>query len=111
MRSAGALLDEFTANVSFEEFEDDAKLRAAVERQLEIIGEALRRALTLEPTLSARITDARRVVDFRNVLAHGYFAVSHELVWGIVRGAWPVLRGEIDGLIQEAIGTGPSGNP
>ncbi len=54
-----------------------------MERQFEIIGEALSQALRLHPDLSNRFTDYRRIVAFRNRLIHGYAFVSGEVVWGV----------------------------
>ena len=56
-------------------------LRSAVERQFEIIGEACDQLAKTAPTLAERIPDLRRMVDFRNVLAHAYAIVDDALVW------------------------------
>ena len=51
---------------------DNRMLRSAVERQFEIIGEALSQLAKIDPAVAARIPDLRRIVGFRNVLIHGY---------------------------------------
>jgi uncharacterized protein with HEPN domain len=61
-------------------------LRSAVERQFEIIGEALARLRQVDPVLAATIPELPRIVAFRNVLIHGYATVDNELVWGVVEG-------------------------
>jgi len=55
-----------------------------VERQLEILGEALNRALADEPTLEKRIPEARRIVGIRNRIIHGYDSVDDEIIWDVV---------------------------
>jgi uncharacterized protein with HEPN domain len=98
---ASALIERFTAGKTFEDYEGDPLLRSAVERQFEIVGEALGRMLQLAPGLLPRITDARRIVAFRNRLIHGYASVANELVWGVVEGNLAALRREIQALLDE----------
>lgn len=76
-------------------------LRAAVERQFEIIGEALSKLARLDPELAGGITEHRRIIAFRNILIHGYADVDHRLVWDIVETKLPVLRTELHSLIAE----------
>lgn len=67
---AGQLIATFTADKPFTDYERDAMLRSAVERQFEIIGEALTRLARLDQALAERITEYRRIIAFRNILAH-----------------------------------------
>jgi uncharacterized protein with HEPN domain len=62
------LLVEFTRRKTFADYGGDALLRSAVERQFEVVGEALRVALQHQPKLAADITDARAIVAFRHQL-------------------------------------------
>ena len=57
-------------------------LRTAVERQFEIVGEALTQARAVEPDLVDGIGNARAIIGFRNQLIHGYALVDDEIVWG-----------------------------
>jgi uncharacterized protein with HEPN domain len=66
-------------------------VQSAVERQSEIIGEALKQAVSLDPTLSERISDVSRIIAFRNRLIHGYASVSPQVVWGIATNDIPKL--------------------
>jgi uncharacterized protein with HEPN domain len=77
-------------------------LRAAVERQFEIIGEALVRLARLDEDFVARISEHRRIVAFRNILVHGYADVDDRLVWDVVRSKLPLLLREVDGLLAES---------
>ena len=74
-------------------------LRAAVERQCEIIGEALAKLAKLDEPVAARITDYRRIIAFRNILIHGYTEVDHMLVWEVVTTKVPTLTTEVNALL------------
>lgn len=76
-------------------------LRAAVERMLEIAGEALAQLAKMDAALAERISDHRRIIAFRNVLIHGYSGVDDRLVWDIVETKLPVLRAEVESLLGE----------
>lgn len=67
--AAGQIL-AFIQGKSLDDYRDDVLLRSAVERQFEILGEALNQLSRVDPGLAARVPNLRRVVDFRNVLAH-----------------------------------------
>ncbi len=84
------------------DYQDDKMLQSAVERQFEIVGEALRQAILMDSTLEVKITAARRIIDFRNRLAHGYSEISTALVWGIVERNLPLLSQEVRELIEKA---------
>lgn len=77
----------------------DRMLQSAVERQFEIIGEALNRLLKVDPELGKSITDHRRIVEFRNRLIHGYANVDGETVWAILETMLPKLRNELAEVI------------
>ena len=64
-------------------------LRSAVERQFEIIGEALAKLAKLDPVLAASLTDHRRITAFRNILVHGYADADDRLVWDVVETKLP----------------------
>ncbi|MFO7977689.1 MAG: HepT-like ribonuclease domain-containing protein [Bacteroidales bacterium] len=83
----------------FKEYLKNKLLRRAVEREIEIIGEAINRALKLEPGL--HIENARRIVDTRNWVIHGYDKVDDVVIWGIVVNHLPELQQEIQRFLQE----------
>ena len=76
-------------------------LRSAVERQFEIIGEALTRLARLDEAIAQRISEYRRIIAFRNILVHGYAQVDDRLVWDIVETKLDALRGEVTSLLEE----------
>lgn len=55
-----------------------------------IIGEALSQLLKAEPNLESRIPDARQIINFRNILVHGYYAIERDTVWGILEKDLPL---------------------
>ena len=101
MRSAAALLAEFTRRKSLDGYQADAMLRAAVERQFEIIGEAMNRLARTDEPSAARIDGHRRIIAFRNILIHGYADVDDRLVWDIVETSLPKLVEDIEALIRD----------
>lgn len=65
----------------------------AVERNVEIIGEAVNSLLKISPEIA--ITSARKIVNTRNLLIHGYDSVDSATVWVIIRKHLPVLKEEV----------------
>lgn len=92
---------DFTRGLEFRDFQGNAMARAAVERKFEIIGEALHRMEKTEATALNRISDYRRIIGFRNIIAHGYDVVDVEIVWEAITDYLPVLREEVEGLLAQ----------
>lgn len=84
---------------TFEAYQNDAKTRAAVERHLGIIGEAVN--LYLREPDAKPLPDGRRIVDFRNRLIHSYDNVDDAIVWAVVKTHLPELRIACEGLLAE----------
>lgn len=101
VRQACARIREFTAGKTFVDYSQDALLRAAVERQFEIVGEALNRVAKVDGTIVQRITDHRRIIAFRNILVHAYAQIDARLVWGVVEGNLATLIIEVDTLLGD----------
>ena len=95
------LLKQFTVGKSFGDYERDAMLRAAVEREFEIIGEALGQLTKLDEPVAIRISWHQRIIAFRNVLVHQYADVDDRLVWDVVETYLPSLDAEIEALLME----------
>lgn len=94
----------FAAGRSFDDYLADEMLRAAVERQFEIIGEAFAGLRRVDPALAAGIPDLPRIIAFRNVLSHAYATVDARLVWGVVENDLPRLQTAITQLLGTAPG-------
>ena len=83
----------------FFNFRDDIKTKRAIERNLEIIGEAVGRIVSNEP--QAKINNARKIIDTRNRIIHGYDSVSVEIIWSIVVRDLPKLEREIRAILED----------
>jgi len=94
-------IDSFFTDIpkEFSTYKDDLRTRRAIERNIEIIGEALSRIITKDETI--KISNARKIVDTRNRIIHGYDSVSDEIIWGIVINHIPILQTEVKGLLGE----------
>lgn len=99
---ASDLVRQFTDGRTLDDYVADPMLRSAVERQFEIIGEALNQACRLDPTLAERISYSQQIIAFRHRLIHGYSGVADNVVWGIVEGYLPTLKREVAGLLGGA---------
>ena len=82
----------------FFKYQKELVVKRAVERDLEIIGEAVKELVRLEPNL--KISSSRKIISFRNLLAHSYDSVEDELVWGILQKDIPTLRLEIEAILK-----------
>jgi len=94
-------IGQFTSHKSFSDYTSDPLLRSAVERQFEIIGEALNQLLHIEPNLELRIHSSRQIIAFRNKLIHGYSSISDAVMWGIIETKFPILKDEIEEIADE----------
>ena len=89
---ASADIARFTEGMTPDAYLRDGRTQAAVERKFEIIGEALNRLRGDHPELAERIPRLRRIVDFRNLLIHGYATVIPDRVWGYAQNDLPELH-------------------
>ena len=81
----------------YDTFENDVVFRKFVERNIEIIGEAMNRVLKIQPEIG--ITSARKIVDTRNYVIHAYDSLKPDILWAIVINHIPRLKTEICQLI------------
>lgn len=81
----------------------DALRRSAVERQLEIIGEALNNLRRVDPATASLIPDMHRIIGLRNVLAHGCAVVDDRVVWSAAYRRVPELREVIENLLERGV--------
>ena len=87
--SATSIFDFLQDCPSFEAYLTDKKTRRAVEREFEIIGEAMNRLLKIDPSI--KITDARLIVDFRNFVIHDYNRIDNNIIWAAIQTKLPNL--------------------
>jgi uncharacterized protein with HEPN domain len=83
----------------FVKYQNDLRTKRAIERNIEIIGEALHRIIKQDESIT--ISHSRKIVDTRNRIIHGYDTVSDEVIWGIVIIHLPVLHSEVNALLGE----------
>jgi len=98
---AAGRVERFIAGKRFADYLQDEYLRSAVERQFEIIGEALNRLARTDPSTAATIAELPRVVAFRNILIHGYATVDNKLVWGVIETHLEPLRAKLGQLLAQ----------
>jgi len=86
------LLERFGEGKTLEDYKREPMLRAAVEREFEIVGEALRRLADRDAETAARVPELRRIVAFRNILIHGYAEIDDQIVWEALRTKTVALK-------------------
>ena len=99
-REAADAIATMVAGRSYEDFDRDIMLRSAVERQFEIVGEALGQLSRVDAEIAARVPDLRNIVAFRNILIHGYAAIDRARVWSVVQNDLPRLRAALAELLK-----------
>jgi uncharacterized protein with HEPN domain len=97
---AGRSIQARCTGRAFAEYERDRWFRRTVEREFEIIGEALNRLSQVDPEVAATISELPRIVGFRNRIIHGYDTVDDATVWGVVEAHLPHLLEEIQALLS-----------
>ena len=102
VRRASELITDFVSGRTVGDYEADPFLRSAVERQFEVVGEALNRLRRSDPAVADQISRISRIISFRNVLIHGYDMVDHEVVWDVIETHLPELREQVRTLLAEA---------
>ena len=87
----------------FQYYHEDLKTKRAVERNIEIIGEAINRTLKADNSIASKITDSIAIVGLRNQVIHAYDNISDETIWAILTNHLPILKIEIDKLLKNSI--------
>ena len=96
-------IEEYTKDMSFEDFQNDLKTKDAVIKNLIEIGEAVSH-ITSEYKGKCQHIPWKKIKDFRNFLVHEYFNVDDEIIWEVVKNELSKLRSCIDRLLQEITG-------
>jgi uncharacterized protein with HEPN domain len=95
-RAAAETVRDFIGGRTLEDYRSDLMLRSAVERQFEILGEALGRAIKVEPGLQEWVPALRGAIDFRNVIAHEYDRLADATIWDIACNELPALLADLE---------------
>ena len=101
VKDAISEIEEYFVNYpkDFNKYKNNTLLKRAVERDLEIIGEAVNRILKKQPDFP--IKNAKRIVGLRNQIIHTYDSISDENIWAILLKHIPLLKSEVDRLINK----------
>ncbi|TKJ38339.1 MAG: hypothetical protein CEE38_04800 [Planctomycetes bacterium B3_Pla] len=99
IRQASEHVLDFSKDKELSDYKSDALLRSGIERQFEIIGEAVNRLARAEPDVANQISHYKRVISFRNILIHGYDIVEHPVVWDVVTNDLPSLYEQVRTLL------------
>lgn len=102
MQQAARAISSFVTGKGEADYLSDLMLRSAVERQFEIIGEAMTRLAKGDIDTAVRVSEYRGIIAFRNQLIHGYHDIEHPISWRIVAAKLPVLLVEVDALLAAA---------
>lgn len=100
-RYAAEKIGRFTLGRTLNDYLTDEMLRSAVERQFEIIGEALVCLRRTHPAIAAEIPDVHEIIAFRNVLIHGYATINNRLVWAAVESELPGLLVTLARMVED----------
>jgi uncharacterized protein with HEPN domain len=101
IRDAAAFITASVQGRTLDDYRADRLLRQAVERNFEIIGEAMHRLAREDPATAARIGDYQRIIAFRNVLIHGYDLIDDAVVWKVIGEDLPPLQREVERLLTQ----------
>ncbi|MGO2037594.1 MAG: HepT-like ribonuclease domain-containing protein [Brevibacterium sp.] len=102
---AAKLIQEFSSHKSsLAEFQSDLIIRSAIERQLEVLGEALNRLRRDDADTGSRVPEIDKIIGMRNILAHEYGAIDYEIVWSAATTRVPKLIPVLEELVKEAQG-------
>jgi uncharacterized protein with HEPN domain len=97
---AAASAMEFVGSKTFADYIADSMLRSAVERQLEIVGEALAQLARIDQATASQVSEYQRIIAFRNILIHGYAEIDHRIVWNVLELKLPVVRRQAEAFLQ-----------
>jgi uncharacterized protein with HEPN domain len=92
----------FNDNKDFFDYKRNLMRKRAVERNLEIIGEATNRIIKKEPSFTSKIKDANAIIGLRNQVIHAYDNISDETIWAIITNHLPLLKKEVEFLLCES---------
>jgi len=100
VHEAALRIHEFVIGHDFEKFAASVLVQSAVERQFEIIGEALNQLSKVSPDIASRIPDCDQIIAFRNILIHGYAVLDIAIVWKVIQQHLPVMEEAVMRLLD-----------
>jgi uncharacterized protein with HEPN domain len=100
IRDAAAFIRLSTNGKTLRDYQTDRLLRQAVERNFEIIGEAIGRLVKIDVNTAEKIGQYQEIIAFRNLLIHGYDLIDHAQVWDVIQRSLPSLETEVTKLLD-----------
>lgn len=98
-QSIESIQDFLGNNQNFDDYKSNKLLKRGIERELEIIGEAINKILKIDSEIE--IPDSRRIVDLRNWIIHGYDKIDDVIIWGVILRDIPLLKIQVEKLIKK----------
>jgi uncharacterized protein with HEPN domain len=105
IRDAVAFVRKTTTSKTLDDYRNDRLLRQAVERNFEIVGEAVGRLAKLDPSTAARLSAYQQIISFRNLLIHGYDLIDDAQVWDVIQHDLPQLELEVTSIAGDSDAT------
>ncbi len=102
IREAATFIINRTADITFEQYEENQLISSAIERQFEIIGEATRRLANDDQSIVEKITGYQTIIGLRNRIAHEYDNIANRTVWNIIQNNLPTLLHEVTTLLEKS---------
>lgn len=102
IRDSYTFILDSVAGKTLDEFANTRLLYQAVERNFEIMGEAINRLKKSDPKTAGSVGDYAQIIAFRNILVHGYDIIDREIVWRVIRDKLPPLKEKVEKLLNEA---------
>ena len=95
---------EYTKNISFNEFKNSSLIFDAVVRRLEILGEAANQIKKSDTDFYQKYPNIewREIIDFRNILIHGYFGIIEEIVWNVIQNKLQTLQDNLKAIYENS---------
>jgi len=93
-------IESFVKGRTYEDLSKGSLLQSAIERKFEIVGEALYRIKQVDENFLSKITDAQKIIGFRNIIIHGYDIIDSKIIWDATKFNLPKLKSEINSLIN-----------
>lgn len=95
---------QFTAGRTFDDYRNDPMLRAGVERQFQLLGDGLLGVAEVDADLIRQTESYRRIIAFRNIVAHSYVQIDHRLVWGVIETTLAAVTAEVEARLRDRTG-------
>lgn len=95
-----AKIERYVEEQTIESYLQDEKTQDAVARNFEIIGEAINNIRKIAPDVASQIREARKIIGFRNILIHGYDAISDYITWDIIQTKLPLLKEDVEKIAK-----------